>query len=918
MASTPHVFVCRTPVRRWLLAHFALTLVLIGAECAVAPIRDAEAEAALLERLLPDDDAYIPPVPCPRQCVCVRDSHVQCSGLVDNMLPEDLSNETDDLRLDGNGLTKMSEFFPLPNLKTLTMSHNRLKRIFKNDLEMFPSLYAADFSFNQVRMPHTSAMCPGNYSLRRLNLNSNKIKTLHRNNLEGCSNLLHLTIAHNNISQLEKGFLSSMTQLEYLDLSNNNLVSIDGLTFGGLKSLKHLILKDNRLQNLSDGAFYELVSLENLQLFKNHIPILKRGWMYLLPSLKHLNLSTNSISHIQKDAFEDSKELTNLDLSSNILTSIGPRVFNHLSKLKRLDLSSNDMSDVDPTAFDDLSSLESLILKHNMLAHVVEDPSGTFSKLSSLLMLDLSSNDITSFTNKSFEGLTRLTNLLLKDNPIKTMGEKALSTVKVLRTLEMNSHHLLCYCNLDWLPTYLVRYGLKPDLICEHPRSLNGSQIRQLAAESLPCVGYPIPTIIEGPAPLESKTGDNVTLACRASSPVKELMTFIWKKNNVVIATHKGELDTSTDSAATEWQQHSLIHLGNIGFDNSGFYQCIVSNGFGTNFSAKSKLDVYSMPVFSKVPKNLTAITGTSAKLECEAHGEPKPKISWVKERIPFLAAAERRMHVMPDSSSFFILTVKPGDSGKYKCYADNKAGKVYAEVYLEVLDPPRFAKPIENKDVMLGETAVIECMAEGLPKPKLVWTRDGQQIEKDDRHFLTGEDQLLIIVNAGNTDSGLYTCELSNSAGKLSGTSRLTVIQRDVYTNEKKTKMFLVCAAVVGVLVTSMIWVIMIYALHKRRQNNSMVPRDLPMVTLNTAPMVSSQPDADSSDSGHGDSTEQARDYSSGSDIAAEELEEEQPIYGNVAAVAPTMLTFRPYNVVRNPDYVSREEMAACIPRMV
>jgi hypothetical protein len=61
----------------------------------------------------------------------------------------------------------------------------------------------------------------------------------------------------------------------------------------------------------------------------------------------------------------------------------------------------------------------------------------------------------------------------------------------------------------------------------------------------------------------------------------------------------------------------------------------------------------------------------------------------------------------------------------------------------------------MESKIVDEGETAVIECMASGSPKPRLTWTKDGGRLEATERHFFTADNQLLIIVKATKNDSG-------------------------------------------------------------------------------------------------------------------------------------------------------------------
>ena len=61
----------------------------------------------------------------------------------------------------------------------------------------------------------------------------------------------------------------------------------------------------------------------------------------------------------------------------------------------------------------------------------------------------------------------------------------------------------------------------------------------------------------------------------------------------------------------------------------------------------------------------------------------------------------------------------------------------------------------MESKVALEGETAVMECIASGSPKPRLTWTKDGGKLEATERHFFTADNQLLIIVKAMPEDAG-------------------------------------------------------------------------------------------------------------------------------------------------------------------
>lgn len=209
-------------------------------------------------------------------------------------------------------------------------------------------------------------------------------------------------------------------------------------------------------------------------------------------------------------------------------------------------------------------------------------------------------------------------------------------------------------------------------------------------------------------------------------------------------------------------------------------------------------------PSFSKKPHDIPVTAGSTARLECSAEGVPTPQIAWQKDGgNDFPAARERRMHKMPTDDVLFIVDVKAADSGVYSCTAQNLAGIIVANATLTILgmrytcpnwrdrslvsystlqcpmyfaETPSFVKLMENKEVVVGGSIVMECMASGSPRPQLSWRKNGSPLLATERHFLTAENQLLIIVNAEPSDAGSYECEMSNSLGSVMGASLLSI----------------------------------------------------------------------------------------------------------------------------------------------
>lgn len=78
---------------------------------------------------------------------------------------------------------------------------------------------------------------------------------------------------------------------------------------------------------------------------------------------------------------------------------------------------------------------------------------------------------------------------------------------------------------------------------------------------------------------------------------------------------------------------------------------------------------------------------------------------------------------------------------------------------------PPRFVSKPENSQVLDGNTASLECHAEGYPTPAIAWTKDGDRLPSPDRHIVLPSGTLRIVY-ARFSDQGQYECQAINVIG--------------------------------------------------------------------------------------------------------------------------------------------------------
>ncbi|XP_046683959.1 leucine-rich repeats and immunoglobulin-like domains protein 3 [Homalodisca vitripennis] len=761
------------------------------------------------------------------------------------------------LALGHNSLTSIPISHTLENLTVLTLPHNRLTEDSFRVLEHLPSLRELDMSSNLV-LQLDSGSIPNSSSLRILNLSNNKISNIEKGSLEPLSRITDLRLVRNSLRNLNKDVFKNLTSLKNLDLSRNKFSKVEGLSFTGLKSLTTLKLRNNGIQKLEDGAFFGLEGLSSLYLDSNSISEVTKGWLYGLNSLHQLFLTHNKIQTLDT-VWEFCVQLEELDVSHNLLRGIEKDTLQHLSKLHTLRLNYNQISYIAEGAFNHTPSLIELDLNGNKISWTIEDMQGPFTGLGQLTRLGLADNSITSVSEQALVGLDSLVYLDLSANHIKTIHAQTLSHVPLLRQLRLNSTSLVCDCGIAWLPLYLHSSHVHTtDMFCAYPAHLHGHLLLDVPPQQFSCSpdDFPKPRIIEEPRTQVALSGSDVSLSCKAVSSSDAPMSFKWRRNNRDLT--EPVLRSVVDPASrnvTGVTQVSKLLLNNVSLDASALYQCIVSNDFGTAYSRKANLSVYTFPQLLKKPSNVTTKAGSMARLECAASGHPSPQIGWQKDGgTDFPAAQERRVHVMPTDDVFFIVNVKPVDSGVYSCTARNIAGMVITNATLTVVEPPSFVKEMEDKEVKVGEAIVLECMASGSPKPTLRWTKNGGDLQVTDRHFFTAEDQLLIIMDTVLSDSGLYSCEMTNSLGTNKGDAHLTVLPvYDGNVNDEDMTGVIIITVVCCAVGTSVVWVIIIYQTRKRLNP----PTASPVVHLDNK----SEHSSSSKDSGTGDSTKRSHE---------------------------------------------------------
>ncbi|XP_060049624.1 striated muscle preferentially expressed protein kinase isoform X2 [Erinaceus europaeus] len=190
-------------------------------------------------------------------------------------------------------------------------------------------------------------------------------------------------------------------------------------------------------------------------------------------------------------------------------------------------------------------------------------------------------------------------------------------------------------------------------------------------------------------------------------------------------------------------------------------------------------------PTFKVSLMDQSVREGQDVIMSIRVQGEPKPVVSWLRNRQP----------VRPDQRRFWeevegglcrlrILAAERGDAGFYTCKAVNEYGARQCEARLEVRAHPESRSlavlaPLQDVDVGAGEMALFECLVAGPADVEVDWLCRGRLLQpallKCKMHF-DGRKCKLLLTSVHEDDSGVYTCKLSTAKDELTCSARLTV----------------------------------------------------------------------------------------------------------------------------------------------
>ncbi|CAL1297477.1 unnamed protein product [Larinioides sclopetarius] len=280
------------------------------------------------------------------------------------------------------------------------------------------------------------------------------------------------------------------------------------------------------------------------------------------------------------------------------------------------------------------------------------------------------------------------------------------------------------------------------------------------------------PRIMQRSSIVNVPIGQKTTLACIAQGyPVP---TYRWHKL-------VGNQPVSLQMRSSARQDGGVLVFHKALPSDTGRYVCHVKNSMGED-SVQIELIVEEPLRVTITPREFQMDVGRTATFNCNVSGNPVGSVVW-KKNMRLLSANPRV--VFSTKYVVQLRQLKRSDSGMYQCFVSSDLYSAQASARLVIGDlAPKFKSVFAEKTIRPGSYASLSCVATGNPDPHIQWkldgiwpisTRPGILVSS----YLSGESVVTSYVNFSSIDildSGVYTCEAINDAGRISHSRRLNV----------------------------------------------------------------------------------------------------------------------------------------------
>uniref|UniRef100_A0A8C8RV15 Hemicentin-1 n=1 Tax=Pelusios castaneus TaxID=367368 RepID=A0A8C8RV15_9SAUR len=283
-----------------------------------------------------------------------------------------------------------------------------------------------------------------------------------------------------------------------------------------------------------------------------------------------------------------------------------------------------------------------------------------------------------------------------------------------------------------------------------------------------------------------------IHLECKASG--NPLPVITWYKDSHPLTTAAG---------VTFLNRGQIVQLDSAQISDTGIYKCMAINTAGAAELFYS-LQVHVPPSISGRNEMVAVVVNNLVRLECEARGIPAPILTWLKDGSPVSSFSDG-LQVLSGGRVLALTSAQMSDTGKYTCVAVNAAGEKQRDVDLRVYVPPNIMGEEQNVSVLISQAVELRCQSNAIPPPMLTWLKDGRPLLKKPGLSTSEDRSVLKIAGAQVQDSGRYTCEATNVAGKTEKNYNVNVwVPPSIYGSDELSQLTVIEGSLISLVCES------------------------------------------------------------------------------------------------------------------
>jgi hypothetical protein len=250
-------------------------------------------------------------------------------------------------------------------------------------------------------------------------------------------------------------------------------------------------------------------------------------------------------------------------------------------------------------------------------------------------------------------------------------------------------------------------------------------------------IGIP-PSITQQPASLTVVQGQDATFSVVADGDAP--LNYQWRLNDAPVGG-------STSSSYT---------VAGATIADTGNYDVVVANAFGSSTSVVAQLTVLVPPSILTQPTNQTVVAGSSVSFQVSASGTGPLDYQWWFNSTNAVGTS---------TNVLTVTNAQAAQAGDYSVVVTNSAGSVTSSVAMLVIGmPPSIAQEPSSLTVVQGQDATFAVSANGDAPLSYQWRYKGTLL-------ISTTSSSYTVAAASITNAGTYDVLVTNAFGSVTST---------------------------------------------------------------------------------------------------------------------------------------------------